>query len=721
MSEDIKFSFTEHGLQKISQGVAGLKSQLGNIGTALAAIGVGVAFKKMISEAIEAEDGIKKLSAALQGSNQYSKGAVASFEAFADSMQKTTRFSDDAAIGAATLARNLTGLSNDSIQQLIKRASDLAIVLGTDLESATQLLVKGVEGSTGALGRYGIKVKAGADETETFNNIMAATSKFAGQAEQDINSYSGSLAYLENNINNIFESLGKSLIKSESFKQTLKGTVFAVKELAEGIEKTFRLFDMAFNASPLQAANAELEKSKILLKELQEAQANKGFFGSDRSLEIRLQTELVRKQQEEVNKLTIANRENLKVENQKEQELLKSNAAMKKSADRMKELEAQANKLRGPLEKLREAFKFGGMSEEDKVKAETKENLRILDKSLKSKLVLEGEYETLRTKIVEEGDNKILAIKKKNAKEAADQAEKDLAKLEVFYSNIINQFASVVGAVEGGAEGARSLLTALPSAIGSIWGPIGTAIGGFIGKLISILSMTKDVMRDRINQFMQALPGLVQTISENVPVFMRALSDNLPILTRSAIASMPALATAFFDAILKEGPKLYFAIINDFISSIPLMIDTMMNYIMSGKFLEDIGKGIANGFTSVVKGIGKSIGGLGDTLGSIVGGVGDVVGSVAGGIGDVFGFASGGEVPKGFNSDNYPARLTSGELVVDRSTTSDLKNFLSNQSVLDAVLAELKKPITVQSTLTVDNKAFADVIFTLTRSNARLA
>jgi hypothetical protein len=42
--------------------------------------------------------------------------------------------------------------------------------------------------------------------------------------------------------------------------------------------------------------------------------------------------------------------------------------------------------------------------------------------------------------------------------------------------------------------------------------------------------------------------------------------------------------------------------------------------------------------------------------------------------------ARGGEVPNGFMADNFPASLSTGELVVDRSTTGELKQFLANES-----------------------------------------
>ena len=88
--------------------------------------------------------------------------------------------------------------------------------------------------------------------------------------------------------------------------------------------------------------------------------------------------------------------------------------------------------------------------------------------------------------------------------------------------------------------------------------------------------------------------------------------------------------------------------------------------------------------------------------------------------------ALGGEVPTGFPNDSFSAGLTSGENVIDRSTNAELKQFLQegNQRTNDLlvqVISLLSQPQVVQSTVELNNQAFADVILELSRTNARLA
>jgi hypothetical protein len=106
------------------------------------------------------------------------------------------------------------------------------------------------------------------------------------------------------------------------------------------------------------------------------------------------------------------------------------------------------------------------------------------------------------------------------------------------------------------------------------------------------------------------------------------------------------------------------------------------------------------------------------------------------GIGGIFkklGFAQGGQVvkvPSGFPSDSFPARLTSGELVVSRSTTGKLEDFLNNKDkfgqdpnlapLLQQILQELKKPVSVDGKITsINNKEFGRQMLTISRQNLR--
>lgn len=94
----------------------------------------------------------------------------------------------------------------------------------------------------------------------------------------------------------------------------------------------------------------------------------------------------------------------------------------------------------------------------------------------------------------------------------------------------------------------------------------------------------------------------------------------------------------------------------------------------------------------------------------------------------IFGFAEGGIVPNGFPNDTFPARLTSGELIVPPNDTARLSDFLDQQEagggMSEALLAQivtlLSQPVQVSATAEVNQEAFADIILDLNRQNQRL-
>ncbi len=123
------------------------------------------------------------------------------------------------------------------------------------------------------------------------------------------------------------------------------------------------------------------------------------------------------------------------------------------------------------------------------------------------------------------------------------------------------------------------------------------------------------------------------------------------------------------------------------------------------------------------------------SLSGISGGGGGIFGQVTGALSEATGglFATGGQVPAGFPNDSFPARLTSGELVIPPGDTARLSQFLDRQTgvvsggsdvqltLLAQILAALQSPINVSTTAEVNGRALADIMLQLNRQNARVS
>ena len=102
------------------------------------------------------------------------------------------------------------------------------------------------------------------------------------------------------------------------------------------------------------------------------------------------------------------------------------------------------------------------------------------------------------------------------------------------------------------------------------------------------------------------------------------------------------------------------------------------------------------------------------------------------------GFKDGGlvkQVPSGYPNDTFPARLSTNELVVDRSTTTKLKKALDlsqssnpksdvdmaeTNDLLKELLAELRRPQQIRSDVKVNQRAFAKIMLDIDRNNMRV-
>lgn len=364
-------------------------------------------------------------------------------------------------------------------------------------------------------------------------------------------------------------------------------------------------------------------------------------------------------------------------------------------------------------------------------------------------ILIEKEYQDKRFKLQKETDDKLADLRKAQAEYEKAQREKSIKDIQSASSNpfsIIEGFgdktdkekkdallgagAGVLNNVSRGAEGARNLVVTGAKTGINAFAP---GLGDALEPLLQAFSQGPEATRAMVKEFAQALPDIIQGFIEAIPVFIEEMANQMPIIIerlaekapeiiKGLVKAMPRVAIALAlempkvaIALIKELPNIAVQFVTSLVKEAPRFITEL---------IKEIGKGIGNIGGGILKGGGN-------ILGDIVGGVGDVLG----GVGDFFGFATGGQifaknVPSGFSNDTFPAMLSSGELVVDRSTASGLRDFINrenagggdvNTSLLSQILSIVSAPITVDTSVQVNQKAFADIILQLNRQNQRLA
>jgi hypothetical protein len=219
----------------------GISKKLVAAGTALAgalaAFATGVAFKKGIEEAIQAENALKRFNLSLANNGLFSAQASESFQLYAEELEKTRAVSADLILEQSALLVSLGRLSGEGLKKATSAALDLSAGLGIDASSAFELLSKAAAGNTGALSRYGIKIDETLPRAERFANALAIIEKkFGGQSAAAASTFDGALIRVGLQFDNLLQSLGELVTKSPAIKETLKIVADVFGNLGKSID-----------------------------------------------------------------------------------------------------------------------------------------------------------------------------------------------------------------------------------------------------------------------------------------------------------------------------------------------------------------------------------------------------------------------------------------------------------------------------------------------------
>jgi len=177
-----------------------------------------------IHSAAEAEEATHQLTFALQSAGVTSAASAKKFLEFADALQSTTKFSDDAITSAAALIEQIAKLDEDGLEKATLAATNLSAALGIDLQSAATAVGKVAIGEASILNKYGFEIDKAASNADNFARALEfVNTKFGGAAAAQINTYSGATALLANQYDNLKEAVGNVIVQNpvviELFKQ----------------------------------------------------------------------------------------------------------------------------------------------------------------------------------------------------------------------------------------------------------------------------------------------------------------------------------------------------------------------------------------------------------------------------------------------------------------------------------------------------------------------
>lgn len=741
--------------------------------------------------AIVQEDAVNQLNTALKLAGDFSEESSKDLQDFASELQQVTRQGDETTLQLLALSKSF-GASNDQAKELVTAGADLAAALGIDAESAVRNLGKSFGGLAGELGELLPEIKnLTEEELKAGAAIDLVTRRFGGAAIAATNTYGGAVDQLSNNFGDLLEELGFIITKnpvviqlikslSEAFQglgsfinensdtirefinnaiigivnqapKAVKGIANIARgtlELAKGFNRVDGVVSQVF-INILKGADGLADAFKLLTSPI-----NAIIIGFNQVKKIKLEAQLAKISDESIKtNETLRNiGERLGANSQGYQR------ALENAAKRSQEYREEVSKLQSEIAELDKISEIASVEIEVDSSALQQTLQTRVDAAVQTEIELEGfeqKIDDLATTVTESAV--AFADEVKGAGKAAKKDSEDQGPTKDDAEGFSKEFVdgakkagiavgtSFAGNILKGAEGAQAFVTQSLGAAVDVFAPgFGQAATAFLD---TIINLGPDGIKQLIDEFINALPIVFDALAEALPVVVEVLAEKSDVIIIALAKGMVKVAIALIknlDVIIAGLATSIVELFNEVAFGFLQVLQEGINFAPALKagadeFIARLKTGYDNTLGKFVDGVDKLVGILQDLAESLSSGgpLGDIGGGGQGLIPDsvpvLGGLAQGGIVGGSGTSDTELFALTPGELVVDRSTTAQLQDFLASggQSrgedmgsvvmVLAQIANLLQQPINVSTTAEVDSQAFANINLELSRLNERTA
>lgn len=218
---------------------------------------------RAVRAAAEDEDAVARLNIALENQGITSREVSERYQEMANSLQRSTRFSDDAILEVQQTLVTFGNVGPAAMERVTKATLDLAAAKKIDLRAATDLLAKAAMGETGSLSRYGIIIDQTIPKGERFAEVLRLIEQRAGGFSEKTDTFADKQAKLGNAIGAVVEELGKFITQSPAVKGALDGMTEGAFKAAEALKK-IREEEEARNKAHLEAIRNTPDVARFL-------------------------------------------------------------------------------------------------------------------------------------------------------------------------------------------------------------------------------------------------------------------------------------------------------------------------------------------------------------------------------------------------------------------------------------------------------------------------
>lgn len=196
----------------------------------------------------ESEKASNTLELSLQNQGIATSDLFSRYKELADELQKKSGIDNDQIVKGESILQNFLGQAEAS-DELITAMVDLAARTGS-VESAAELLGRGIEGNTRGLKQFGIEIDSNADKQQRIAEITEkVTQKFAGLAEVN-NSGLGSFQGLKVAVDDFFKAMGERLAPA------VTAAVVQLTDFFNTLDENGPLLDFIFEIAKIVATIA---------------------------------------------------------------------------------------------------------------------------------------------------------------------------------------------------------------------------------------------------------------------------------------------------------------------------------------------------------------------------------------------------------------------------------------------------------------------------------
>ena len=277
---------TEKDLQKLNKTSADLLKEFTGLTLGVGALAAGM--KWIVGEAGEAEIATARLNAVLKATGGVAGLTADELNNMATSLSNMSGVDDEAIVNAEAVLLTYTKLGKQAFPQAMRAAMDLSAVLGTDLQSAVQMLGKaldnpaeGLTALTRAAGKFteeeekmiqGLVDVGKLEEAQTVI-LEKLEGKYGGAAEAMGNTMVGSTNRLKNALNNLAESIGTKVAPAITWIAENAATAL---DVSAEVEKSNTAWDNFFQTMITEGKSAS-EITAAYSKKVKEL--NELFYG----------------------------------------------------------------------------------------------------------------------------------------------------------------------------------------------------------------------------------------------------------------------------------------------------------------------------------------------------------------------------------------------------------------------------------------------------------